>query len=334
MATMRKHRDKWQVQIRRVGVRPMSKSFALRKDALEWARHTEREADRHELPSDPKALQRVTLGDLVRRYRDTVSPRKKTAATETIVLNAILTRQICFKRLSELRTEDFAVYRDQRLPEIKPTSLKRELTPIRHLFEVARDEWGLPLKENPLDKLKLEAPDQRRERRLRSGEFSRLIEAANSRRNPLISSIIKFAVATGMRRSEMLALRWKNIDRAQRSLLILETKNGHSRSIPLTSAALNVLSDQDQRGDNDRVFPITANALRLAWERVRRRAGIEDLHFHDLRHEAISSFFEMGLSTPEVALISGHKDMRMLFRYSHATRQNILKRLDGATAGT
>ncbi len=182
MATIRKHRDKWQVQIRRVGMGPMSKSFTLRRDALEWARHAEREADRHELPSDPKALQRVKLGDLVRRYRDTVSPRKKTAATETIVLNAFLSRQICSKRLSELRTEDFAVYRDQRLQVIKPTSLKRELTPIRHLFEVARDEWGLPLKENPLDKLKLEAPDQRRERRLRGDEFSRLIEAANSRR--------------------------------------------------------------------------------------------------------------------------------------------------------
>ena len=95
MATIRRHRDKWQVQIRRVGVGAMSKSFTLRRDALEWARHTEREADRHELPSDPKALQRVTLGDLVRRYRDRVSPRKKTAATETGVLNAFLTRQIC-----------------------------------------------------------------------------------------------------------------------------------------------------------------------------------------------------------------------------------------------
>ena len=171
MATIRKHRNKWQVQIRRVGVGPMSEIFHAPARML-WNGHDTPRSDRQELPSDPKALQRVTLGDLVRRYRDTVSPRKKTAATETIVLNAFLTRQICSKRLSELRTEDFAVYRDQRLQVIKPTSLKRELTPIRHLFEVARDEWGLPLKENPLDKLKLEAPDQKRERRLRSGEFS------------------------------------------------------------------------------------------------------------------------------------------------------------------
>lgn len=332
MATVRKHRDKWQVQIRRAGLRPMSQSFALRKDALEWARHMERQADRHELPTDPKALQRVTLGDLVRRYRDAVSPRKKTVATETIVLNAFSTHRICARRLSELRTEDFAAYRDERLKVIKPTSLKRELVPIRHLFEVARNEWGLPFKENPLDKLKLVAPDQRRERRLREGELSRLIDAARSRRNPLIVSIIRFAVTTGMRRGEILAMSWKHLDRVQRSLLIPETKTGQSRTIPLTASALAVLSEGGS--DNDPVFPITANAFRLAWERVKLSAGIEDLHFHDLRHEAISSFFEMGLSTPEVALISGHKDMRMLFRYSHATRQSILKRLDGATTGT
>ena len=98
MATIRQHRQKWQVQIRRAGVRPMSKSFTLRKDAFEWARHIERQADRHELPTDPKALQNITFGELVRRYRDTVRPRKKTARAETYVLNAFLSHKICPRR--------------------------------------------------------------------------------------------------------------------------------------------------------------------------------------------------------------------------------------------
>jgi len=72
---------------------------------------------------------------------------------------------------------------------------------------------------------------------------------------------------------------------------------------------------------------MSANAFRLSWERVRKRAGISDLHFHDLRHEAISRFFELGLSVPEVALISGHRDARMLFRYTHPMRETILKQL-------
>lgn len=326
MATIRRHRTKWQVQIRRAGIKPLSKTFAVRKDALEWARHTERLADRHELPTDPKALQRVTLGELVERYRDTVSVNKKAYVNERISLNAFRSHQICSKRLSELRTEDFAAFRDQRLKTIKPVSLKRQLDPIHHLFEVARDEWSLPIRTNPLDQLKLKAPTQKRERRLRPGELVRLLDAARCCRNKLVAPVISFAVATGMRRGEILAMRWTDLDWEQRSLLIPETKNGRSRTIPLTLSALEVL--REHRTHDKQVFPMTANSFRLAWERVKIRAGIEDLHFHDLRHEAISSFFEMGLTTPEVALISGHKDMRMLFRYSHATRQNILRTLD------
>jgi integrase len=328
MATIRKHRRKWQVQVRRAGARPCSKSFQVRRDAEEWAREMERRADRQDLPRDMKVLQQTTLGNLVERYVNTITVKKRGAHFEGAVLRRFMSHQICSRRLSELRTEHFAAYRDERLLSIKASTLKRQLNPVRHMFEIARDEWDLPLKQNPLDKLKLEAPDQRRERRLKDGELPRLVEAANSRRNPLIASLVRFAVATAMRRGEMLAMRWKHVNRSQRSLLILDTKNDQSRTIPLLTSALEVLSGLEPGGDNDRVFPITGNAVRLAWERVRLKAGSEDLHFHDLRHEAISRFFEMGLSTPEVALISGHKDMRMLFRYSHATRQNILKRFD------
>ena len=327
MATIRKRRDKWQVQIRRAGVRPFSKSFAVRKDAVAWARQMEVQADRADLPADPAALQKVTLGDLVRRYRDTVSPRKKTAATETIVLNAFLTRQICRRRLSELRTEDFATYRDQRLQTIKPSSLSRELTPVRHLFEVARDEWGLPIRENPLVKLRLQETDQRRERRLRTGEYERLIKAGRTCRNKLIVPIIELAIETGMRRSEILGIKGADINLDRRMLVLPETKNGSSRTIPLSYRALALL--QPLIGETQvRIFPLSGNAVRLAWEKLRRRANITDLHFHDLRHEAISRFFDLGLTVPEVASISGHKDARMLLRYAHASNQNVLFKLD------
>ena len=82
----------------------------------------------------------------------------------------------------------------------------------------------------------------------------------------------------------------------------------------------------------DRIFPVTANAFQLAWRRVKARAKIDDLRFHDLRHEAISKFFELGLTTPEVAMISGHRDMRMLFRYAHADRSRVLEKINLATS--
>jgi integrase len=130
-----------------------------------------------------------------------------------------------------------------------------------------------------------------------------------------------------MRRGEILAITTDHLDCTARSLLIPETKNGHARTVPLTNDAVALLHSY-RTAAGGRSFPVTANAFRLAWQRVKQRAGVDDLRFHDLRHEAISRFFERGLTVPEVALISGHRDARMLFRYAHANRQNILVKLE------
>jgi hypothetical protein len=131
MATIRKRGAKWQVQVRRVGCRYASRSFYILKDAEAWARHIEVQADRCELPGDPKVLHRVTLGELVERYRDTISVNKRGYDVERIVLTAFMRHPICSKRLSDLRPEDFAAYRDERLGSIKPSTLKREFSPLR-----------------------------------------------------------------------------------------------------------------------------------------------------------------------------------------------------------
>ena len=325
MASIRKHRDKWQVQIRRKGRGALSRSFHVLKDAEEWARHMEVLADRGDLPADPAALRRITLGQLVERYRDTVSPRKRTHEGERLALNAFLRHPICRRSVSDVTTVHFAAYRDERLKCVKPASVKRDLTPIHNLYEVARNEWDLPIRENPLSRLKIEGSDQRRERRLRPGELEALIEAAEETRNKLVLPIVMLALETAMRRGELLALRKHHIDLDKRSLLIPESKNGRARTIPLSIPAVELLAKHLTEG---RLFPLTANAFRLAWERLIRRAGISGLHFHDLRHEAISRLFEKGLSVPEVALISGHRDLRMLLRYTHPMSEGILKKLD------
>jgi integrase len=326
MASIRKHRDKWQVQIRRKGSSALSRSFHVLKDAEEWARHMEVLADRGDLPADPAALRGITLGQLVERYRDTVSPRKRTHEAERLALNAFLRHPICRRPVSDITTAHFAGYRDERLKCIKPASVKRALVPIHNLFEVARTEWDLPIRENPLSKLKFGDSDQRRERRLRPGELEALIEAAKVTRNKLILPIVTFALETAMRRGEILAIRKQHIDLPKRTLLIPESKNGRARTIPLSIPATELL--RKQSATEGRLFPLAANAFRLAWQRLTKRAGITDLHFHDLRHEAISRLFEKGLSVPEVALISGHRDLRMLLRYTHPMSEGILRKLD------
>jgi len=326
MANIRKRGDKWQVQVRRKGYGALTRSFHVLKDAETWARQMEVQADRGDLPASPTPLRDITLGQLVERYSDTVSPRKRSHTGERVVLNAFLRHSICRRTVSGVTTAHFAAYRDERLKEVKPSSVKRALAPIQNLFEVARTEWGLPIRENPLSKLKLEGSDQRRERRLRPGEQDKLIQAASRCRNNLIAPIVTLALETAMRRGEILAIKREHIDFSKRTLLTPESKNGRARTIPLSMVAVELLSAHAVKDGG--LFAISANAFRLAWERVKRRAGINDLHFHDLRHEAISRLFEKGLSVPEVALISGHRDLRMLLRYTHPMSEGILKKLD------
>lgn len=324
MATIRKRNGKYQVQVRRNGLLVASKTFHTRLDAREWARQTEVRIDKGELEPKKSELKKFTLADIVSRYLAEVVPQKK-QSVEPFFLNAFLRHPICSKRLDLLTSADFAAYRDERLKTIAPISLKRQLAPISHAFEIAKTEWGIPVKENPVEKLRLKARDNRRERRLKDGEQEKLLLAAKTRQNPLIEKIVIFAIETGMRRGEILGLPWGQVDLKRRSVTILESKNGYSRTIPLTPKAFTLLHDMERKAE--RVFPLTANALRMAWERMLARTDIEDLHFHDLRHEAISRFFEMGLTVPEVASISGHRDMKMLMRYAHAEDERIRVKL-------
>lgn len=330
MATIRKHRGKYQARVRRKGYPTLTKSFHQLSDAKEWARDIERQADRQELVPKSKELDKTTLADLVRRYRDEVVPRKKGGDIEVIVLNAFLRESMCRKRLSELCPEDFTRYRDKRLKSVSPATLKRQLNPLRHMLRHAKDDWGIPIRHDPLAKVRLNGVDKPRERRLQDGELDNLISAATANRNPYVILIVRFALETAMRRGEILALRWRDIDSERHSATIRESKNGYSRVVPLSSAAVGVLkatASMSDAGDNDLVFPVSANALKLSWARLVKRAGLEDLHFHDLRHEAISRLFEIGLSVPEVASVSGHRDMRMLLRYAHANHASIRAKL-------
>ena len=238
MPTFRKRGDKWQVQIRRQGHKPLSRSFQSKRDAAIWARQMEAQADKGELPPDPKSLRSVTLAELVQRYCDEVCVKKRSAKIERAILNAFLRHPLCSKRLSELSVQDFAAYRDERLREIKPTSLKRQLGPIHNLFEIARKEWGIPLRENPLANLRLNVPNDQRDRRLQPGELDRILTAASATKTKHLSEIILFAIETGMRRGEIVSISWKDVDLQRRSVRLTQTKNGHPRIIPLSKAAM------------------------------------------------------------------------------------------------
>lgn len=335
MATIRKRNGKYQVQVRRQGCAPISKTFLKLDDAKAWARLTEVEADQVGLPVDPRALAKTTVRTILERYRDEISVKKRGHEIEKVIINAILRQSWCKRSLAQIDSAIFSEYRDARLQTVKPCTVKRELCILQHAFDIAVREWSIPLRVNPVKSITKPAVSNRRDRRLRDGEFDRLLNAAGKTRNPFILPLVRFALETAMRRGEILALRVRDVDIERCTATIRVSKNGHSRTIPLSTLAVAILEttiavmNEEAKASNERIFPITPLALRLAWDRLTKRAKIDDLHFHDLRHEAISRFFEKGLTVPEVASISGHRDIRMLLRYAHADKGKLAEKLNG-----
>jgi len=151
------------------------------------------------------------------------------------------------------------------------------------------------------------------------------LEAAIQSENFRFPVLIEFAIETGMRRGELLSLQWSDVHIDQSFCHLPITKNGSIRDVPLSGRAKTLLSDLPR--DNELVFPIHFEALKGLWKRAIKRAGIDDLHFHYLRHEATSRFFEKDLNVMEVATFTGHKDLTMLQRYTHLRASDIATKL-------
>ena len=324
MATYRKRNGKWQAIVRHKDIGTRARSFHTKQAAIKWAVSEERKLTEGVMgvlkPSD------ATLGQLLQRYVAEVLPAKRGAATEGQRLQRLIRDPVSGLKVSQLTSQAIAAFRDRRLLDGRRTC-HYDLILIRHCLKIAMNEWGLMLSSNPVDRVKMPPSSPARNRRLEDGEFDRLEEAARQTKNPHIWPVIVFAIETGMRRGEILGLRWEHVDLDRRIAYLPLTKNGSSREAPLSTKAALVLARQRQRNDTPSPFPVTPNGFRLAWDRLRNRAGLSELRFHDLRHEAISRFFELGLNIPEVAVISGHRDPRMLFRYTHLRAEELVGRL-------
>lgn len=325
MATIRKRGISWQAQVRRDGYPAISKSFSTKADALSWAREKERAIERAELPIAAKQAGSVTVGDLLTRYVETVTPAKRGARFERSRINTLLAHQIAQASLSKLSPAMVARYRDDRMAVVSGDSVRRELTILRHCLSLAKREWDAPLSSNPVLSITLPEPSRARDQRLEADAGQKLRAAIGSAHAWYLLPVIELAIETGMRRGELLSLLWSNVSLERRTAHLPLTKNGHARTVALTPKAIEVLKELPRK--DARVIPASGNAVRLAWERLRERAGVPELRFHDLRHEAVSRFFEMGLTVPEVALMSGHRDTRMLMRYTHLRPEAVAEKL-------
>ncbi|MDB4308054.1 site-specific integrase [Gammaproteobacteria bacterium] len=326
MATFRKRGAyQWQTQVRKKGQPLQTKTFETRALAEQWARAIEVEIDKGVFVSRAEA-ESTTLKELLERYLEEITPLKKGAASETNRLRALMRLPMARRYVAGIRGVDIARYRDERLRKVTPSTVKRDLVLLGHVFEVARKEWGIYV-HNPVRDIRIPADNRPRDRRLQTGEEPRLLEACREARNPWLLPIVQLALETAMRQGELIRLGWEHIDLNRRTAHLTDTKNGEPRTVPLSTTAIRVLHALP-RSLHGQAFPgVTTEAIKRAYIRAVRRAGIENLRFHDLRHEATTRLFEKGLNIMEVASITGHKDLRMLRRYTHLKAEDLARKL-------
>lgn len=323
MASIRFRTNKWQCRIQRLGYPVLSKAFDTKEDAQRWARGVERAMDLGEYTS--AETDTTTLADLIDRYKKEVTPTKRGAVQEKYRLGVVRADKVATLNIKSITSADVAAFRDRRLGKVKPVTARHDLCALSGVFEHARLEWSYPIT-NPVRGIRKPSIGQGRDRRLVGNEEERLLTAFQKCRSSWIKPLFQFSIETACRQSEALKLKWADVDMGKRIAILRGTKNGDNRIIPLSGKALQVLKalPRDLKGN---VFPVPMPTVRSAFECACKRAEIEGLRWHDLRHEAVSRLHERGLSTVEVASISGHKTLACLARYSHMKVERLAEKL-------
>lgn len=328
MASIRNRNGKWQARITRKGQTTLAKSFHSKQDAEKWARQVETEIDKGSYTNIALA-ERTLFQDVIERYVQEVTLKTRSMKEDTYRLKALARHPIAKLNMSGLTPIKVAEYRDERLKLVSHASVIRELSYFSSIINHARREWGITMV-NPIPLVKKPSSPKGRNRLLTNDELDRLYIALMPRiksSNHWILPLTKFALASAMRRGEILGLKWGDIDLVKRTAFIPLTKNGDSRLVPLSASAIDVLKALPRNLDG-RVFPVNPSTLSAAIEKARNKAGIENFHFHDLRHMAITRMAKTLPNLIELSAVSGHKSLAMLKRYYHPSAEDIARKLD------
>jgi integrase len=328
MASITRRGDyQYQAIIRRRGYPSQTKTFETRADAVKWARDIESKMDKRRF-RDQREIESTTLSEALERYLATVTPTKKGLVAERNRIKQLQRHPIGLRPLNTLCSRDFAEYRDARLREVSRNSVRLELALFSHLYTVAIQEWSMPL-EHELRNVRKPKAGEGRERRLAGDEEKRLrasVHRPEARSAAVwLEASIDLTIETGMRAGELLTLEWGQVNLQVGVIRLKETKNGSSRTVPLSHKAVDVLRALPSKLQARRVIPSfhDTSGLDRAFKRLCVAAGIHDLHFHDLRHEAASRL-SPHMTVQTLAKIMGWKALQMAMRYYNPTDQELV----------
>lgn len=344
-----KGRRVWQVQIRKKGYPSQSKTFDRKTDATKWGRMVERQMDEGTWRNLTGAHS-VLLSEALDRYLAEISIKKRPRSAERDRLSASsLHLHLGKLTLARVTPDKVAAYRDKRLQEVSPHSVRLELALLSNLFNIARREWALGAIENPVAMIEKPKLPEGRSPMLSEEQIRRLVDECRKSRARLLHPFVLLALHTGCRSLELRSLCWSQVDlEGQRISLTGEFAKGHrSRTIPLTpatSAILSQLSEErktnynksPQKDQSDLVFPARANAnkprdMHMAFDRAVRSAGLDNLpgigklRIHDLRHLCATYLLMTGSDVETVRKILGHRDVTTTQRYLHVIQEHQKK---------
>jgi integrase len=347
MATIAKQPSgTWRAIVRRKA-QYASRTLRLRVDAEGWARQIEHQIDRGQSLVEWDGRFTTTIGDLINLH---------IADMIEVGRPALRSKQYCLEKLAStlgnLQPRDMTrgwllEYGKRRAREgAGPVTLNMEIAYLRTVFTHAAAVHGLPividqivLARAALKQLGLIGKGVERARRPTQAELDRIILycASNPRQFIPIGRIVKFAVATAMRQDEITRIEWTDLDESNRLVTVRDRKDprrkrGNHQRVPLLSVTgydpIELIEEQARAvGRKGRIFPYNGRSIGAAFRRACKHLEIVDLHFHDLRHEGTSRLFEAGLTIPEVALITGHKDWKMLARYVNLRPEQVAAKL-------
>lgn len=321
MATIGKHRDKWRAQVQRKGIR-RSKVFPTKREARDWAARQE-----YEIANAAKVASKALLRDVFDRYAREVSPTKRGYLWEIGQLERMSADRIGGLAVGEIAPADMADWRDRRLHSVSPGTCLREMNLLGAVFSQCAREWGL-ISVNPMVGVRRPKAPPPRDRLPTDDEIDRLHLAAGTDLNTATGRAFHaflFAGETAMRAGEIVGLTWSNVSLERRVAHLPITKNGTARDVPLTSRAVELLRALP---DLDPVFGLSSGQLDALFRKIRSRAAVEGLRFHDSRAWALTRLARK-VDVMTLAKISGHRDLRILLNtYYRETAEDIAARLD------
>lgn len=327
----------WSAQVRKKHIREF-RTFSSYADAKDWAAEIESEIARGVYVRRAES-EKTTIAQVCERYRNEILPGLRGSKPDNSRLLNIEER-IGGLPVATVTSSVLASYRDARLREVSRQSVIHELNLINRLLKACQLDFGISLPSGIPQVRKPQKPTGR-DRRVDQLEIDAICAASKSGE---LASIIILAIETGMRRGELAEAKRDNLDIRRRTLKLVDTKNGESRVVPLSSKAIAVLESLPARLDG-RIFGVRADSISQAFERAVARARslyelerkamkktpvagwLADIRFHDLRHEATSRLAEKVPNLVELAAITGHKDLQMLKRYYHPRAEDLAKKL-------